>query len=398
MKKNRFFQNEGFALVSTFILILIVLTLITILINISINEFNQAELNKNKTKAYFLARSGAEMTAEAIMNKEFSAQEITFVIRDQDHEKDISEINMTKNGVNYLISSTSNVNDILETVRLSLIKRPLFEYAAYTINGFELEDGYIKNGDIGTLIAQDPDGETIIKSNFDEKNPDLNIEYEVEKNLSYDDYPPDYIEGEGKNLVVEDSSYYIPENYMETSKGNYFDYYESIKVESTSGILNFVLPPDSGDLELVVDTFLIEDYAELKIVIDNYDSSNSEGRVIIYTNNFKAEDGAKISVVENVDSNEEPLNDPNRFLIMNNFKTANPEDENMIKIETVGDFVGGVYAPYSTVKMETTGKILGAIIADKYIIQNSLTTLEYSKIDMEDIVNYEDYKKGKWSD
>ena len=62
-------SNEGFALVATLLIIVITLTLVTVLINISLSEYKQAELNKNDVKAYYLARSGAEMVVDYMINK-----------------------------------------------------------------------------------------------------------------------------------------------------------------------------------------------------------------------------------------------------------------------------------------------------------------------------------------
>ena len=67
LEMKKFKSEEGWALVSIFIVMVIILSLTTVLIYISLTDFRQAERNKNDTKAYLLARSGAEIVANWII-------------------------------------------------------------------------------------------------------------------------------------------------------------------------------------------------------------------------------------------------------------------------------------------------------------------------------------------
>ncbi len=77
MKKNIFFYNEeGYILVSAFIVILVILILGTAYANLSISQFRQAELHNDRKQAYYYARSGSEKAfiriTEGLKNSEYS--------------------------------------------------------------------------------------------------------------------------------------------------------------------------------------------------------------------------------------------------------------------------------------------------------------------------------------
>lgn len=177
-------SNDGFALVATLLIIVITLTLVTVLINISLSEYKQAELNKNDVKAYYLARSGAEMVADYMINKNDtgvtnleldSNSNVTFDV-DENGDK-ISSIEIVKNNDNdYDIISTANVNNKSKTVKVNIIRKKsdLFDAAIFAktnLNFSKMTDVDVKgkkvetNGD--TITDPDdyiPDDKEVVNS------------------------------------------------------------------------------------------------------------------------------------------------------------------------------------------------------------------------------------------
>ncbi len=141
MKKiNNFLKNEnGFALVTTFLIMLIIITLVTVLINISLTEFKSAERSKKDTKAYYLARSGADVVSNLIIDiikdeidKDISEIDNIAISSDETPTSSngytlksvnnkISYINIIKNdSQNYDIISTANVGNVEKSISVNV--------------------------------------------------------------------------------------------------------------------------------------------------------------------------------------------------------------------------------------------------------------------------------------
>ncbi|MFW6029516.1 MAG: hypothetical protein ACOCRO_04610, partial [Halanaerobiales bacterium] len=113
-KFNSIFKNneEGFALVFTFIAITAILTLGIILMNTTLAEFQQTERDINKTKAYYRARSGAQLLSNAVKNGEIEPSNYidkSYTITDPDDDNVIvKNIEMTRSDNTYTITSTAS--------------------------------------------------------------------------------------------------------------------------------------------------------------------------------------------------------------------------------------------------------------------------------------------------
>jgi len=374
-------KDDGYIMVSVFLILVVLIVMGSVISKISLSEYKNAERNKNKTILYYQARSGAELTAEAIINGKLTLGINEYNIKDE--EKLISEIDVLKedpgdpNNKNYIIKSTAKMpeKNLKETIYLTLERNWLFDHAAYTYNGLNIEAGEVI-GDLATAITE---SEAYV-------NPDSvsgTIEYEIDKPLN-EFYPSEDLEDK-EDILIDDSSSIIGTTDGNESTTKISGKYSSIKVEN--GTLEFKITSDEN-IEVVVDYLKVETTGRIKITCEG----DVDGKVIIYTNNMKGETEAGANVVDN------ETGDPNKFLIMNNFNKE-LEDGDEIKIETSGDFAGGIYAPLSKVTMETGGTVTGAIIADELIMENSETKLEYSLIDDYGL-NGEDlgYSIGKWSD
>lgn len=145
MTKFKFlFKNneEGFALIFTFIAITTILTLGVILLNTTLAEFKQTERDINKTKAYYKARTGAQLLSEAVKKGEIDPTKSiyldnSFTIEDPNSNTIVKDIKMTKSSNTYTITSTASAgpnNNVTEKVVLSFkdFSYPQFEHTIYT--------------------------------------------------------------------------------------------------------------------------------------------------------------------------------------------------------------------------------------------------------------------------
>ena len=377
-------KDEGYMMVSVFLILVVLIVMGSVISKISLSEYKNAERNKCQTILYYQARSGAELTAKAILNGDLAMTVNEYNVKE--NEKLISEINIMKedvsdpNNKNYVIKSTATMpeKNLKETIYLTLEKNWLFDHAAYTYNGLNIHAGEV-DGDLATAITES-------KAYVNPNSVSGTIEYEINKPLNK--FYPSLKEEEKEikeDILIDDGSKMIGTINGNNSTFKIPGVYSSIKVES--GILEFRITSDEN-IEIVVDKFKVETTGRIEIT----KVGDAKGKVIIYTNNMKGETEAGANVVDN------KTGDPNKFLIMNNFN-KDLEEGDEIKIETAGDFAGGIYAPLSKVTMETGGTVTGAIIADDLKMENADTKLIYSLIDDYSLSGDNlGYYIGKWSD
>lgn len=368
-------SERGNTLIIVFLLIAILLTLGMVLSNISILEYSKAEDDSRHVQAYYLARSGANIIAKEIISNNINPNDLVDKRSDQVNlDNGFFEIEVEKDSGNFEIISTANVEGKTETITLILKSSSLFENAVFSENGLKLENCII-DGSVGTKLKKDDTNVTIDSVNWIDGSEEDNLHFDIDKELPSYDVPTD-LEYKGEYELEEDSET-IDENGE----------YSKIKIEGSGTVLEFEINSDN-DLQIVVDELKIEDGA--KIVISNPLDYN--GRVLLYVKQLKAETDGTANVIDN------QTEDPNKLMIFDNLDSKSTTDN--IKIETAGSFYGGIYAKNSTVKMETGAYIKGAIIADKFISEDTNTTLEYSPIKSEGL--FEDfsggYSRDKWSD
>src|SRR6056297_1211749 len=87
-------KDDGYIMVSVFLILVVLIVMGSVISKISLSEYKNAERNKNKTILYYQARSGAELTAEAIINGKLTLGINEYNIKDE--EKLISEIDVLK--------------------------------------------------------------------------------------------------------------------------------------------------------------------------------------------------------------------------------------------------------------------------------------------------------------
>lgn len=148
MKKT---NENGFALVMVMLLITILIILGT---SFSYNSFHSYKNNVDKekeTKAYYIARSGANIVASALEKSVITSEDI---IDKQSSPTTLGDgqfsINVTNSGNNVLIESTGTVNDFDEKIILELKKNmPPLDMAFFATDSINITNGYIY-GDMGT--------------------------------------------------------------------------------------------------------------------------------------------------------------------------------------------------------------------------------------------------------
>lgn len=146
-KFNSIFKNneDGFALVFTFIAITVILTLGIILMNTTLAEFKQTERDINKTKAYYKARTGAQLLSDAVKKRKIDPSNYlgnSFTITNPDDDDKVIvnniEINESSDSNNtYTITSTASAgpnDNVIEQVVLSFkdFEFPYFDHTIYT--------------------------------------------------------------------------------------------------------------------------------------------------------------------------------------------------------------------------------------------------------------------------
>lgn len=280
MRVYAYFKKEnGFTLVYSIFLIIIVLTLIAVLVNIAISEYLQAEKNKNATKAYFLARSGAEIMADYIYENgnsalleidDFITNEKLMEFKNQDDK--ISSIKVLKDSEDrYNIISTAEVSGEEKSVIAVIAKTvPDFKdvaiFAKSNLDFSKMDDLDIASGKVVTNGDSIEDPDEFIK-NEEQKITNANL-----------DFPPIiWDENETIQLLVTDE----PDGKdIINDKISSSGYYKDIKYNN--GTLEIEFPEGQNVVNIAVNNF------ELKtnLIFGNYDPEiDTDKRINIYIKN-----------------------------------------------------------------------------------------------------------------
>ncbi|CCU79377.1 hypothetical protein HSACCH_01285 [Halanaerobium saccharolyticum subsp. saccharolyticum DSM 6643] len=370
--------ENGYFLVTTFVVLAVLLVFGSVILRITLAEYKQAERDKNQIKAYYLARAGADLTAEAMLEKgDLTLGEVDFnIVKNNDK---VSNIKVESSTSGFKINSTSEVNSVSEKVILNIDKISIFDLAVYMKIGGKLETFGSIIGDVGT-------GGTNEDLIIEEADVDGNIAYEVEKTLpdvdefGFPDEPINY-----NDAIVFDT------NKIYTSSDLNSDGIIAVKnIDIQNETLEFSV--ENEDIHVYVENEVkLGNDSEIKI------NSTGTGRLIIHTNYFKSEENAIISP-----ELENSSYDPSKFYIMekNNAEALSSElpidkDEIEYKIETSSAFYGYIYAPNLDIQFETQGLSEGAIISNTLKLENGGTEIKYSPIDSPND-NFSIYARGKW--
>ncbi|MFW6377534.1 MAG: DUF7305 domain-containing protein [bacterium] len=350
-------DNNGYLLVSVFIILLILLAVGTVILNITLAEYKQAERDKNKIKAYYLARSGAELTADSIINGDLDLEENTFNLMEDDG-RTIANININSiDGSNDFIieSESAEVNGVKEIVKLKLENKSIFDSALFAVGNIQLQNQTVVIGDVESKGSIKDNGKiegNIIQSS-DREMP--SIDHWPDENQSPFDnkrsIPTTNVNGKGKGNS----------GSLEISESGY---YEDIAIKN-----NETLRIDTTGKD------------NLKVLVDNFDIKGTIDIVGDGDVSFYAKDGKQIQT-----PNVEIENDIYIYL----------QDEIEFTIIANSDFNGFIHAPEGTIELQSSGtKVNGSIIAKniKGKGNNVMGTIEYKSSSIDDL---QILVKGSW--
>lgn len=349
-------QEDGMVLVLVLLIIVLLFSLGSVLLNISLFDFRQAVNEKKHLQAYYLARSGAEIIAEAIINNQINAANLIdkTISPVNDFEEGSFEVQISQANDALVIKSTGKVDGVKEKTTLRLNKTSLdtlFNRALFSNNDLNLSHihAVINSGTVeskGEII--DPDN----KLEEDEK-----IEHSMRVFL-----PPRFPDIDDPGGQIKSTK-----NPVEII----FDsFYESIKIQPNGELI--INTTGRDNISIVVDTLDIKGKLTIK----------GDGDVFIFVN-------------KSVDI-QTPHAYTNKLVIfLNNDVT--------LRINANGTFNGYIYGPEATVWMNSRWTVFnGAIIADKITGtgQGFQGTFNYTEMpDTSDLSSFipAGYIKGAWS-
>lgn len=366
---NKWFNNknnEGYTLVLAIFAIVIILSFGTVILNITLSEFKQSERYKNSLKAYFLARSGAELAADIILdpnNNKIKLEENEFTLKDENNNVIIKNIKVKKisDSSNFLITSTAEAgnNPVSKTVSLQINKNNLFDNTIFT--KADLDISHNNSSVSGTIESNgqiiDPDN----KISNENKTENSNKKYlPVPEIPSETDFNNNNDGGNFNGEIIDSNSYYSKININN----------DNLVIDTT----------DNGDDKNI--TIVVEELDVKKEVI-----IQGDGLVKMYIKN-KGE-----------------------------FKTPNVKTDQLLiflakdaklTFQANSEFNGYIYGPEAVITMNSKHTTFnGAIIADTMYKEKGMSnndfqgTLNYVKpegaiknyLDNETILNY---SKGDW--
>lgn len=431
MKIDNFMKSDnGFALVFTLLLLVIILTLSSVLLNISLGEYKTAEYNKNDVRAYLLARSGAEIMANYLINKDNAGTNalglnnledyednnnsyLDFnLVDDNDNNNEISYIQIIKNSKNdFDIISISNSKGVEDTVRVNVKKPNIYNTSIFAENSLDFskmgnvdvdEDNPVATN--GSYI-NDPHG--YLDDNEKRVNANINYEPILWEDVIDNDGYVDINENKVENIYIKD----IPsgENPLSddtiTNSEEYI--YDKIKYNSGTLIIDFQTGFNDNPGDYHIDIAIEDDFTLKSDIIflypdtivtanpedDNYANQISKFTLNLYVKNTITFQTPNV-VVPNI----------NIFLMEDAELTLIGNSEIPNTTNTQGIFVYGPTADMIMQSAKTT--FLGGIIIENLIGQGDFAMGEYiykepsdfAKQYISNIVNsVNDFSIEKWS-
>jgi hypothetical protein len=417
MKKRllKFSNENGYFLVATFVILAVLLVFGAVILRITLAEYKQAEFDKNQIKAYYLARSGAELTADAIINEDLDAIDSESQVIKGGYEsfslkidnEGFAEITLSEglntNPKNYWIESTSTINDVKEVVSLEIRESTLFDKPLFTNDNIDLtsNNSFVNDNEI---IVEDGENKIV---------------------YVYDSATDKYInEGDNSDYYEysEDNEYYFnaddPNNPNDPD--NTLIYEPNVGVESKLDIID---PQGDVDEEYKI-TYSDREMPSLEDVItwdvldgqkwpkihydDNLGTPKDDVKVAdsvitgdgyynnisvngdVTFNTFAATSGQQHIVVDNIevkgevnikDTTDDGQKTDNSLIVYVNpggtasFKTPNEPPDNLLvflgagatfNVQANSEFNGFIYGPEATVIMNSADtKVNGAIFVDQ---------------------------------
>jgi len=275
---NKWFNhkyNEGYTLVLAMFVIVIILSFGTVILNITLSEFKQSERYKNSLKAYFLARSGAELAADIILdpnNNKIMLEENEFALKDGNNNVIIKKIKVKKinNSSNFLITSTAEAgsNPVSKTVSLQINKNNLFDNTIFT--KADLDISHNNSSVSGTIESNgqiiDPDDKVLEENKTENSNKKYLPVPEIPSETDFNN-PNDGSVFNGEKIAS--NSYYTKININN----------DNLILDTTNGTEN----DTDDDKNILVVNSKIELYTQMTDNLENIDINQD----FIFGNYFK---------------------------------------------------------------------------------------------------------------
>lgn len=438
MKKRllKLSNENGYFLVATFVILAVLLVFGAVILQITLAEYKNAERDKNQIKAYYLARSGAELTADSIID-----EAITAIDSDGNIIPDFSLFSLKEKGkevfatINivpiegtspkrYEIKSTAEVDEVSDTVILEIKESTLFDKPLFTNEDINLDavSSYVKDEKIVLendtyTYNYDADTDTKIYKNDDPTKDDY-FQYSPENDYYInDEFNPDLI--------------YIPNVGVE-SKGNIYDEYNNVddeyKIENSERdmppldeVINWPVWENGMTWPYLNEPPTPNDPLEGNIIDNNSYYQNIKLNNTPLEVNTGTESEIRHLVVDNIDINEEIIIKGDGKLIIYVNETAtfqtpnNPPGQLLIfladgatfNVQANPEFNGFIYGPEATVIMNSPDTTINGSVFVNELNKNKNPDQD----DFQGIIEYEpfpldffgtsgslpvDYLKGRW--
>ncbi|MFW6257013.1 MAG: DUF7305 domain-containing protein [Bacillota bacterium] len=338
-------QEQGAALLLTIFFLALSLAIGVALLTFALRSQETVTGQERETQAYYVARSGADMVAQAIMDKtyepetgnietatgNFDSSDLSGYFAERSFEVEIEK----KSAKEILLTSTGKV--MKKTARISLLlKKPnLFDMAIFTNSDLNVTQpnlelvplDEIMLGSNGEIYDTDPP-----KLSEEQKSEFMDMYYPPPELPAYDESNPKTLDSRDlpKGSITIDAS-----DYTDSAYDN--DYYDLIYLGSDK--YDLIIDTSQGDVTLIVDVLYLKGFLTIR----------GTGNVTMY-------------VTEEVN-----IQTPGATI---------EEDEasfTLIAMDSVtsfdlianGTFEGHIYAPKVTINMQSNfTKFEGSMIAD----------------------------------
>ncbi|MFW5995909.1 MAG: DUF7305 domain-containing protein [Halanaerobiaceae bacterium] len=383
---NKQQEEKGAALLLTLILIIVSLSLGATLLSFALQGRELVNLKEKQIQAYYIARSGADSVAQAIIDKKYTlptegTPKATGNLGEGEFSVDIQRITAS----DLALISTGKVGRVLENITLLLKKQEvknLFDTAIFTKQPLNIQHPNLKFinsenilvGSNGTITDTDP-------PKLEEEQKLIN----AERDLPSLSLPEEDGHGQPFNYstvnIIDSRDTSTSSPHIITEGG----YYDLIYLGKNSDEL-IVDTRNEGEN----DTNLLDD-KEIIVVVDVL---YLKGQLTI-----KGGGNFRLFVTESVD-----IRTPGALTEENSasFILLAMDTVESFLFNANGTFEGSIYAPDITIDMTSSkSSIIGSIIADKFegSSDTAMGTIEYKAPDnIDDLSKYMPYQRYQWID
>lgn len=319
-------NKRGSSLVMTIFLVMLLSVMALSLFTIMVSDKKQVVQQEDKMQSYYLARSGADVVAEYIIENPSRLSSIVTAGTGNFSFGDINEYSVLSVSAEYydspfageaksvLINSIGHVDNRVDELSL-LLERITMDHAIFSEHDIDLGAMDVVDGDVGSngSITGDP-------------NTRIGDDYEYMDMTIHTQAFPNYSD----EVDIDENS-----DYTFTVQNSDID---NIHLNLPSGTITFEVPNEDDEISLVVDDF----YAKGDIVIEG------DGRVTLY-----------IKTIANFQTPSMTVGDPDQLIIYLDAGAA-------LSLSTPLGFSGRIIGPEATVSLSSNSTLTGSVIANYF--------------------------------